>query len=101
MLESIVARVGSVEERLNASDSIYRRAAQTNSVRAKDRRERQQAMAKPAQVMEERVGRVEEKVAHIQKLIKDVVRDEIRQCDKSKQIQKQKLGTESLPLKLL
>jgi hypothetical protein len=86
MLESIAQRVGSLEERLNASDSLYRLAAQTNRVREKDRRERQQRLSKTTKDLEQRVDRVEQKVTHIPKLIKEAVRNEIRQCDKSDQI---------------
>jgi seryl-tRNA synthetase len=67
--------VNVLEDKLNACDSIYRLAAQSNATREKERRDKHQSIVSYAIALEERVTRVEERVAQLPQMIKELVRD--------------------------
>jgi uncharacterized membrane-anchored protein YjiN (DUF445 family) len=82
-IDHIPGRVSSLEERLNACDSIYRLAAQTNATREKERRERHQSIVQCARSLEQRVTKAEDEMSHVLQLIRDTVREEMRRHDKT------------------
>lgn len=86
VVDDISARVLSLEERLNACDSIYRLAAQAGAVRYREQREQQQTTSEYARSFEERVISAEQKVKSIPDLIRDTIRDEMRRYDNTKAI---------------
>ncbi|KAK8881589.1 hypothetical protein M9Y10_004333 [Tritrichomonas musculus] len=87
IMETIANRVSSIEERLNACDSIYRLATQTNSVRERERREKFQSFISYAQSLDQRISIIEEKVGEIPQLIQNHVHGELKQFDNSQQIE--------------
>lgn len=80
-LDNLGSRVASVEDRLNACDSIYRLAAQANSVREKERRENHQNLVKYANSLDQRLSKIEATVSSIPQMIKDIVHEEMKQYD--------------------
>jgi uncharacterized membrane-anchored protein YjiN (DUF445 family) len=81
LVDHIANRVGSLEERLNACDSMYRLAAQTNAAREKERRRRHQSLVQSANSLERRVMKAEEQVSQVPQLIRETVREEMRRHD--------------------
>jgi predicted nucleic acid-binding Zn-ribbon protein len=70
--------VSGLEERINACDSIYRLAAQTNAIREKERRDQHAAAVRQARALQERVFAAEDRVTQLPQFIKDIVRQEVR-----------------------
>lgn len=87
IMETIANRVSSIEERLNACDSIYRLATQTNSVRERERREKFQSFISYAESLDQRISVIEQKVAEIPQMIQNHVKDELKQFDNSQQME--------------
>lgn len=87
IMETIANRVSSIEERLNACDSIYRLAIQTNSVRERERREKFQSFVSYAESLDQRICQIEQKVSQIPQMIQRHVKDELKQYDNSQQIE--------------
>lgn len=87
IMETITNRVSSIEERLNACDSIYRLATQTNSIREKERREKFQSFVSYAESLDQRISAIEDKVSQIPKMIQNHVHEELKQFDNSNQIE--------------
>ncbi|OHT06257.1 hypothetical protein TRFO_25743 [Tritrichomonas foetus] len=85
ILDSIANRVSSIEERLNACDSIYRLATQANTVREKERREKFQSFVGYTQNLDQRISDIEEKVNQVPSIIKNYVKEEMKGYDNSKQ----------------
>lgn len=89
LIDQINSRVSTVEDRLNACDSIYRLAAQTNAVRDRERREQIQSLGKQAAIIEQRMAKIEEKVVSIPQMIQNIVKEEISKIDHTQQINSQ------------
>lgn len=86
IIDNIAGRVNSLEERLNACDSIYRLAAQANATREKERREQYQSFVQHANSLDQRLARAEDRVAQIPQMIKDAVREEMKKYDNTKMV---------------
>lgn len=86
IIDNIAGRVNTLEERLNACDSIYRLAAQANAVREKERREQYQSFVQHANALNQRLAKAEERVAQIPQMIKDAVREEMKKYDNTKMV---------------
>ena len=86
IIDNMTGRVNALEERLNACDSIYRLAAQTNTAREKERREQFHSFVQYANALEQRLTRAEERVAQIPKLIEDTVKEEMKLYDNTKMV---------------
>ena len=89
LFENVSSRVSSIEERLNACDSIYRLATQANSVRERERREKFQSFAEYAQSLDKRINAIEENVDKIPIIIRAHVQNELKEIDNSTDIEKQ------------
>jgi uncharacterized membrane-anchored protein YjiN (DUF445 family) len=87
IIDQISSRVTHLEERLNSTDSIYRLAAQGNSVRERERRDRHQSLVEYAKSLEVRLAAAEQQMSQVPKLIKDTVRSEMKRCDNAESIQ--------------
>ena len=83
--EGIANQISRIEERLNACDSLYRLATQTNIVREKERREKFQSLTAYLKSLDQRITSLEEKVNVVPKLIKKYVTEEMKEYDNSKQ----------------
>lgn len=88
-LDNLGSRISSVEDRLNACDSIYRLAAQANSAREKERRENHQAIVNYANTLDQRLSKIESTVSSIPLMIKEMVHEEMKQYDKIAEISQQ------------
>ena len=86
IIDNITGRVNNLEERLNACDSIYRLAAQTNTAREKERREQFQSFVQYANALDQRLARAEERVAQIPQIIQDAVKEEMKLYDNTKMV---------------
>lgn len=89
LYENVSSRVSSIEDRLNACDSIYRLATQANSVRERERREKFQSFAEYAQSLEKRINSIEETVEKIPNIIRTNVQNELKEIDNTADIEKQ------------
>ena len=76
-MEPILNRISMIENRLNASDSIYRLAAQANSVRDKQRREQIKQLAKDAQELNSHTDQVTSQIRDIPNMVSKAIEDEI------------------------
>ena len=86
IVDNIANRVSSLEERLNACDSIYRLAAQANTLREKDRRDQYQAFIRQVNGLDQRLVKAEEQVFKIPDMIKAAVNAEMQQYDNTKMV---------------
>ena len=86
-MEPILNRVSLIENRLNASDSIYRLAAQANSVKDKQRREQIKQLAKDAQQLNSKTDQVTTKMRDIQNLVNKAIEDEINRTNQTQALQ--------------
>ena len=86
VVDNIAARVNSLEERLNACDSIYRLAAQANTTRERDRREQFQAFVQQANTLDQRLVRAEETVSKIPDMIRAAIAVEMERYDNTKMV---------------
>ena len=87
IVDNLGSRVSSIEERLNASDSLYRLATQTMSAREKERRTQISSLSNYAQTLNDRVIQVEEKMKVLPDTIKSLIKEEIAKRDTTPQFQ--------------
>ena len=87
VVDNLGSRVSSIEERLNASDSLYRLATQTMSAREKERRSQISSISAYAQSLNDRVIQAEEKMKVIPDTIKSLIKEEIAKRDTTPQFQ--------------
>ena len=86
MFDPIINRINAIEERLNASDSIYRIAAQTNTVRDRERREQIKNLVQFAHNLTQKIEKIDKKLETIPKIIESTIKEEIQQKDQSQNL---------------
>ena len=86
-MDPILNRVSMIENRLNTSDSIYRLAAQANSLKDKERREQIRQLSKNAQQLNANTDKITAKIREIPDLVNKCIDDEIAKIDQTQSIQ--------------
>ena len=85
-IDPIINRINSIEERLNASDSIYKLATQANAAKDKERRQQIQNVAQYAEQLNQRLDKIEERLNALPILVTNIVSEEIKKCDKTEDL---------------
>lgn len=83
VFDPLVNRINSIEERLNASDSIFRLAAQSNTAKDKERREQIRNVTQYANQLNVRIDNVEDQLKTIQQMVAKTVADEFAKNDQT------------------
>jgi chromosome segregation ATPase len=89
LVETVTRRVTALEERINACDSIYRLAAQTNASREKERRNRHTTAVRRARESDNRVISLEDQMSQVPQFIKETIREEVSKRNKFEQFRTQ------------
>ncbi|EAX97550.1 hypothetical protein TVAG_006810 [Trichomonas vaginalis G3] len=83
VFDPIVNRINSIEERLNASDSIFRLAAQSNTIKDKERREQIRNLSQYANQLNQRIDNIENQLKGIQDMVIKTVDEEYSKNDQT------------------
>ncbi|EAX95069.1 hypothetical protein TVAG_428720 [Trichomonas vaginalis G3] len=86
VFDPIFNRINSIEERLNASDSIFRLAAQSNTIKDKERREQIRNVSQYANKLNQRIDAIENQLNSIQDMVTKTVVEEYSKNDKTSTI---------------
>lgn len=75
--DTLNARIGNLEKRLESSDSVYRLNVQAQSLREKEGREKLSAIATSMKDLEKRVRTVESDMHYLDDVIQKIIQEEI------------------------
>lgn len=85
-IDPILNRVSQIEDRLNASDSIYRLSAQANAVKDRERREQIKETVKSAQKISARIDKATEGITDIPNIVNKAVEKELEKINQAEKI---------------
>ena len=85
-IEPILNRVSLIENRLNTSDSIYRLAAQANTVKDRQRRDQIRQLSKSAQQLNVKSEQITTKIRDVPSLVSKTIDSELSKIDQTQSL---------------